>query len=130
MKKTSLQYLLAHTNMTRVAGELVPELFATEAKGDSEEMLYSLFVETVEQAPIAISITDRKAKILYVNEEFSRVTGYRPVDILGENESLLSDKSTPRKVYHDLWRTISAKKIWRGTLPGLKPLTLACLPIS
>ena len=116
MKKTSLQYLLAHTNMTRVAGELVPELFATEAKGDSEEMLYSLFVETVEQAPIAISITDRKAKILYVNEEFSRVTGYRPVDILGENESLLSDKSTPRKVYHDLWRTISAKKIWRGTL--------------
>ena len=79
-------------------------------------MLYSLFVEAVEQVPIAISITDKKAKILYVNEEFSRVTGYQPADILGENESILSDKRTPREVYYDLWRTISSKKIWRGTL--------------
>lgn len=79
-------------------------------------MPYNLFVEAVEQVPIAISITDKKAKILYVNEEFSRVTGYQPEDILGKNESLLSDKRTPRDVYYDLWHTIRSKKVWRGTL--------------
>lgn len=116
MKKTSLRFLLNATNMTQVIGELVPDLFGEASKDHGKEMLYSLFIETVEQVPIAISITDKKAKILYVNEEFCRVTGYRPEDILGENESILSDKRTPRDVYRDLWRTISAKKIWRGTL--------------
>lgn len=75
-----------------------------------------LFVEAVEQVPVAISITDRYATILYVNQEFTRVTGYKPVDILGENESRLSDKSTPQSVYQKLWHTITTKKIWHGRL--------------
>jgi len=116
MKKTSLRFLQTHTNMASVISGLAPDLFGEETIDNGDSMLYSLFIETVEQVPIAISITDKKAKILYVNKEFCRVTGYRPEDILGENESILSDKHTPRDVYRDLWRTISTKKIWRGTL--------------
>ncbi len=116
MKKTSLRFLLNATNMSTIIGELAPDVFSKESKNLDNGVFYDIFVEAVEQVPIAISITDKKAKILYVNEEFCRVTGYRPEDILGENESILSDKRTPRTVYHDLWRTISTKKIWRGTL--------------
>ncbi|NOT10254.1 MAG: nitrogen fixation negative regulator NifL [Methylococcaceae bacterium] len=116
MKKISLRFLQTHSNMASVIDELVPELLGEEYKNIGDKMPYSLFVEAVEQVPIAISITDKKAKILYVNEEFSRVTGYQPEDILGQNESVLSDKRTPRDVYHNLWHTISSKKIWRGTL--------------
>lgn len=94
---------------------------------------YQLFIEAVAQAPIAISITDKKANILYVNAEFSRVTGYQACDILTENESILSDKSTPARVYYGLWHTISNKKTWHGQLvnrhklghPYLADLTIA-----
>jgi nitrogen fixation negative regulator NifL len=116
MKKNSLRFLQTHTNMASVIGELAPDIFGGEHKNISDGMPYNLFIEAVEQVPIAISITDKKAKILYVNEEFSRVTGYQPDDILGENESVLSDKRTPRDVYYNLWHTISSKKIWRGML--------------
>ena len=34
-----------------------------------------LFLETVEQAPMAISITDPNARILYANQAFERLTG-------------------------------------------------------
>jgi nitrogen fixation negative regulator NifL len=117
MKKTSLQYLRMHTNMESVIDELAPNFLGEGyINGKDDRVPYGLFVEAVEQAPIAISITDKKSNILYVNEAFSKVTGYQSSDILGENESLLSDKSTPREVYYDLWHTISSKKIWHGTL--------------
>ncbi len=77
---------------------------------------FSLFVTAVEQAPVAISITDKKANILYINAAFTEVTGYQASEILGENESKLSDKSTPRQVYYDLWRSISRKQVWHGRL--------------
>lgn len=76
----------------------------------------SLFVKAVEQSPVAISITDKKANILYINKAFTEVTGYSASEIVGENESKLSAKSTPKEVYRTLWRTISQKEVWQGQL--------------
>ncbi|MGR8980641.1 MAG: nitrogen fixation negative regulator NifL [Gammaproteobacteria bacterium] len=76
----------------------------------------SLFIKAVDQVPVAISITDKKANILYINDAFAEVTGYQAGEIIGENESKLSDKCTPREVYYDLWHTISRKQIWHGRL--------------
>ena len=76
----------------------------------------TLFVKTVEHAPVAISITDRKANILYINKAFTEVTGYVASEIIGENESKLSAKSTPQEIYQTLWKTISRKKTWHGQL--------------
>ncbi|MEY3759816.1 MAG: nitrogen fixation negative regulator NifL [Pseudomonadota bacterium] len=103
--------------MESVIDELAPNFLGENLHiGNEDKMPYGLFIEAVEQAPIAISITDKKSNILYVNEAFSKVTGYQSSDILGENESILSDKSTPREMYYDLWHTISNKKVWHGTL--------------
>ncbi len=118
MKKNSLHYLQMHTNMESVINELLPSILeeSNPETNDNLKIPYDLFVETVEQAPIAISITDKKSNILYANNAFYEVTGYKTIDILGKKESILSDKSTPRHVYYDLWHTISSKKIWHGTL--------------
>ncbi len=75
-----------------------------------------LFYEIVEQAPVAVSITDARADILYANPAFQRLTGYRLKDVLGKNESILSNKATPPEVYHELWYTITNKRSWSGTL--------------
>ncbi len=109
MNKSALQYLKNHITRNY-------SMMSALSESDAEQETLRLFVETVEQAPIAISITDKKAKIIYVNKEFCRVTGYAPDDVLGENESLLSDKSTPRQVYQTLWRTICRKESWQGQL--------------
>ena len=41
-----------------------------------------LFFEIVQQSPLAISITDNKADILYVNPAFEALTGYEKDQIL------------------------------------------------
>ncbi len=75
-----------------------------------------VFHEVVEQSSVAISITDSKANILYTNPAFSRVTGYAQDEVVGQNESLLSDKSTPPMVYKNMWQTLTEGKAWSGVL--------------
>lgn len=75
-----------------------------------------LFFEAVEQSPVAISITDANAIILYANRAFETLTGYSRGEVLGQNQSVLSNHATPDSIYQNLWRTIRRKQTWTGTL--------------
>jgi len=75
-----------------------------------------VFRHTVDQADTAISITDVHGNILYVNPAFSRVTGYAAGEVIGRNESILSNKTTPPGVYKALWQSISRGEAWSGRL--------------
>lgn len=80
----------------------------------------SLFYEVVEQSAVAISITDSKANILYANPAFSRVTGYSTTEVVGKNESMLSDHNTPSIVYETMWGRLLQQKPWTGMLINRK----------
>ena len=75
-----------------------------------------VFFETVEQASVAISITDPKANILYANPAFKTLTGYEPSEVIGRNESILSFKTTPASVYQTMWGALREQKSWTGLL--------------
>ncbi|MDD2686570.1 MAG: nitrogen fixation negative regulator NifL [Gallionella sp.] len=75
-----------------------------------------LFRQAVEQAALAISITDARANILYANAAFQRITGYDQSEIIGHNESILSYRVTPKLVYESLWAQIQRQRPWNGLL--------------
>ncbi len=75
-----------------------------------------VFQHTVDQADMAISITDVRGNIIYVNPAFTRVTGYSAEEAAGRNESMLSNKTTPPEVYTSLWQSISRGESWSGRL--------------
>jgi nitrogen fixation negative regulator NifL len=75
-----------------------------------------VFQHTVNQADIAISITDVQGNILYVNPAFSRLTGYPVDEAVGKNQSVLSNKTTPPEVYRSLWKKIACGEVWDGRL--------------
>jgi nitrogen fixation negative regulator NifL len=84
--------------------------------GPAPEIPPEVFRQAVEQAALAISITDTRARILYCNPTFQRVTGYRSGEIVGNNESVLSYKVTPALVYETLWAQILRQRPWNGLL--------------
>jgi nitrogen fixation regulatory protein len=94
----------------------VVEALARMGGNSADPLPPLLFFEAVEQSPIAISITDARATILYANRAFEELTGYRRDEVLGHNESLLSNNATPKNIYQQLWRTIQARQTWSGTL--------------
>ena len=125
MTKSTADYLQGQIEI-ETADLIAPGMNAgsppTKSGKQPKTLPFSLFVKAVEQAPVAISITDKKANILYINQAFTDVTGYNAAEILGKNESELSDKSTPRQIYYDLWHTISRKQVWQGQLVNRQKL--------
>lgn len=89
---------------------------AMELKTAAETLPPEIFRLAVEQAAVAISITDTRARIVYANPCFEQVTGYQTDELLGRNQSILSYKVTPRLVYESLWARLNAGESWNGLL--------------
>jgi|GEM_PF-3103885 len=66
----------------------------------------------VDQAGEAIMISDTKGLIEYVNESFSRITGYSAEEAIGSRTSLLKSGTQPRSFYTQMWNTINAGNVW------------------
>ncbi len=63
-----------------------------------------------------IAQTDLKGNIIYVNDEFLRISKYSKDEIIGQNIRILRSGHMPAGVYQDLWTNILLKKPWIGEL--------------
>jgi PAS domain S-box-containing protein len=78
-----------------------------------EDRLRKLY-RAVERSPAAIVITDSEGKIEWVNDQFTRATGYNLEEVQGQNPRILKSGETPPEQYVALWQTITAGSDWRG----------------
>jgi sigma-B regulation protein RsbU (phosphoserine phosphatase) len=68
----------------------------------------------VEQTADAIIITDRDGIIEYVNPAFETITGYSRDEALGQTPRILRSGKQPPAYYEELWKTLSAGRVFRG----------------
>ena len=101
---------------TRWAGEnaaLVIFRDITERRrGEAERRLLA---SALEQAADVAIVTDLKAKILFVNPAFERVTGYTRAEALGQSPRLLKSGVQPPETYRRLWEAIAAGRVFSDT---------------
>jgi len=79
-----------------------------------------LLSQAMEQAPTPVMITDLDGTIEYVNDMFSRVTGYIPAEVIGQNPRILKSGLTPKEVYQELWQAIREGNEWENELANRK----------
>ncbi|MDW8358782.1 diguanylate cyclase domain-containing protein, partial [Thermus sp.] len=68
----------------------------------------------LEQLAESVLITDASGRILYVNEAFERLTGYRREEVLGKNPRFLKSGRHPLEFYQAFWQGILSGKPFRG----------------
>jgi PAS domain S-box-containing protein len=83
-------------------------------------VLASIVLAAVEQADDAVEITDRAARVIYVNQAWQRVFGYESSDALGKFLSdLVRDRARPvhdASFYRFTEARVTAGKSWLGVL--------------
>jgi PAS domain S-box-containing protein len=68
----------------------------------------------LKQSPVSIVITDLKGNIEYANPQCSKITGYSPDELTGQNPRILKTGHTSQEEYKKLWATILKGEIWEG----------------
>ncbi len=95
-----------------------PDYFAgviadiTERKQAEEEL--RKLSRAVEQSSEAIVITDAQGTIEYVNDSFTRASGYTRAEVIGNNPRILQSGKTPRATYESMWAALRAGQPWAG----------------
>ncbi len=83
------------------------------ARLKNEQALRTLSTAVV-QSPVSIIITDRHARVEFVNEAFTRISGYAASEVLGRNLRRLKPARTPATTFRSMWAQLAQGKAWRG----------------
>jgi len=61
-----------------------------------------------------VSSTDLQGNIIYANDRFCGISGYKREELLGQNHRLIKSDEHPTHFYKRMWDTITAGQVWTG----------------
>jgi len=79
----------------------------------SQELIEKQYA--IDQA-VTVTVTDLNGEITYVNDNFCRISGYTPEELIGKNHRMLSSGCHSEAFFQDMFETITRGSIWRGEL--------------
>jgi len=95
---------------------MISDIKGISNKSASQQIeILSQYKDIVDMSSI-VSKTDPSGKITFVNDKFCEISKYSQEELLGKNHRIVRDPSVPKDVFKDMWKTISAKKIWKGQI--------------
>ena len=66
-----------------------------------------------------LAITDRAGRITHVNSKFCEISGYAPLELLGQDHRIVNSSHHGSEFMRKLWQQISRGLVWRGEICNL-----------
>lgn len=66
-----------------------------------------------------VSETDLKGKIIYVNSDFCKISGFTKNELIGKAHNMVRHLDMPTFAFKDLWQTIKNGKTWNGIVKNI-----------
>lgn len=73
-------------------------------------------LQVLDRLPESLIVTDPSGNILYVNEAFSKVTGYTGAEAIGQNPRILKSERHDAEFYRRIWQNIEKTGFWQGEI--------------
>jgi len=88
--------------------------YAIERHRNEEQL--RLQARMLEVTANAIVITDADGIISWVNPAFTKLTGYKAVEVIGQSPRILNSGVHDPTFYEELWRSITRGDFWQGEI--------------
>ena len=72
--------------------------------------------QVFDNSSAAMTVTDAQNNIIAINPAFTRLTGYSPEEVIGNNPNILSSGRHDDAFYMNMWDEISTTGHWEGEL--------------
>ena len=92
---------------------------AEEARAEGrrrEDERQRLVAGVFEASQEGIGITDAEGRYISVNQAFTRITGYKPEEIVGQTPAVLKSGRQDAAFYEEMWRQLRAEGRWEGEI--------------
>ena len=76
--------------------------------------------EFIYEGRVAISQTDLKGNITYVNRKFCEVSGYSSSELVDSNIDIVRHPSIPNETFEKMWDALKNGQVWNGMLKNLR----------
>ncbi len=80
------------------------------------QLQLKILSEGINRTPACVLVTNKEGKIIFVNEQFYKHTGYSSDEVMGTTPRILKSGHHSNEFYQNLWDTILAGKSWTGEL--------------
>lgn len=109
--------ILTETNLYKVdinGNSLIQVISKDITEKKQSEKHLKLLSLSINQSSSAVVITDVNGNIEYVNDTFTKLTGYSKEEVIGKNPRFLKSGYTSREIYKKMWEDILSGKQWSG----------------
>lgn len=67
-----------------------------------------------------VAKTDKKGKIVFVNERFCAVSGYEKSELIGRDHRIVNSGHHSKEFFKGMWKSIESGETWRGLIRNRK----------
>ncbi|OHE00143.1 MAG: aerotaxis receptor Aer [Sulfurimonas sp. RIFCSPLOWO2_12_FULL_36_74] len=76
--------------------------------------------EYVFEGKVAISQTDLKGNITFVNRKFCEISGYSLDELINSSHSIIKHPDVDEAIYEKMWKTLGSGQVYNGMLKNLR----------
>lgn len=102
-----------------IPAKLADQVVKSKKSLDSSKLVFDEYVRAIEMNNI-VTKSDLRGKITYINENFTKITGYTQEEVMGKPHSILRHPENPKSLFKDMWETIQNNQIWQGIVKNKK----------
>ncbi len=76
--------------------------------------------EYIYEGRVAISQTDLKGTITFVNRKFSEISGYSVSELVDSEHDIIRHPEVAQEIFDKMWEALKNGQVWNGMLKNLR----------